>query len=215
MSSVHREFCEQKCKEIQGKQNSNNATQSRSYSKTVIEVLCEGEATTDNRPFYRYAKRYELLHSVGNLPSDSVVYIIAMKDYYSKSMEAHDEIGHGGHDKKLAFIKKKWGILWSEVEIFPNLCEACLCKRSDPKKGVVVKPILSYGFNSRGQVDLIAFQSRSSQEGYKFSINYQDHATKFLFASSEEYRSKICRGRNFFLPSVLLWFYKATTGVNL
>jgi hypothetical protein len=45
-------------------------------------------------------------------------------------------------------------------------------------KGVVVKPILSKEFNSRGQVDLMDFQS-NPDGNYKFIMVYQDHLTKF------------------------------------
>jgi hypothetical protein len=43
---------------------------------------------------------------------------------------------------------------------------------------VVVKPILSKEINSRGQVDLMDFQS-NSDGNYKFLMVYQDHLTKF------------------------------------
>ena len=42
---------------------------------------------------------------------------------------------------------------------------------------MVVKPILSKEFNSRGQVDLMDFQS-NSDGNYKFLMVYQDHLTK-------------------------------------
>ena len=45
-------------------------------------------------------------------------------------------------------------------------------------KGVVVKPIMSSEFASRGQVDLIDIQSLS-QGVYKFITVYPDHLTKF------------------------------------
>ncbi|XP_068209297.1 KRAB-A domain-containing protein 2-like [Palaemon carinicauda] len=45
-------------------------------------------------------------------------------------------------------------------------------------KGVVVKPILSTEFSSRGQVDLIDMQSMSYRT-FKWIMVYQDHLTKF------------------------------------
>lgn len=44
---------------------------------------------------------------------------------------------------------------------------------------MLVKPIVTKGFNSRGQVDLTDFQS-SPDGKYKWLINYQGYATKFL-----------------------------------
>lgn len=45
-------------------------------------------------------------------------------------------------------------------------------------KGVVVRPILSKEFASRGQVDLVDMQSMPSN-GHKWIMVYQDHLTKF------------------------------------
>lgn len=63
--------------------------------------------------------------------------------------------------------------------LFASLCQICVRKRAVPKKGVVVRPILSDGFNVRGQVDLVDFQSCPDGD-FKFLMNYQDHGTKFL-----------------------------------
>ena len=51
-------------------------------------------------------------------------------------------------------------------------------KKKHISKGVVVKPILSKEFNSRGQVDLMDFQSNPDGK-YKFIMVYQDHLLKF------------------------------------
>ena len=50
-------------------------------------------------------------------------------------------------------------------------------------KGVVVRPILSKDFSSRGQVDLIDMQSMAHM-GYKWIMVYQDHLTKFCVLRS-------------------------------
>ena len=52
-------------------------------------------------------------------------------------------------------------------------------KHSAPKKGIVVKPMISSELNSRCQVDLIDLQSNRDGE-YKFIMVYQDHLTKFV-----------------------------------
>lgn len=53
-------------------------------------------------------------------------------------------------------------------------------KKIVSRKGLVVKPIVTKFFNSRGQVDLVDFQSAVDGE-FKWLMNYQDHATKFLY----------------------------------
>ncbi|GFU78453.1 KRAB-A domain-containing protein 2 [Trichonephila clavipes] len=52
-------------------------------------------------------------------------------------------------------------------------------KHSAPKKGIVVKPMISSKLNSRCQIDLIDLQSYRDDE-YKFIMVYQDHLTKFV-----------------------------------
>jgi hypothetical protein len=51
-------------------------------------------------------------------------------------------------------------------------------KKKYISKGVVVNLILSKEFNSRGQVDLMDFQSNPDGK-YKFIMVYQDYLTKF------------------------------------
>src|SRR5436309_4266617 len=77
------------------------------------------------------------------------------------------------------YIKEKYRITKVACEIFVSCCGTCNRKRIVPKRGVVIKPILSDGFNVRGQVDLIDFQSCHDGE-FNWLLNYQDHATKFL-----------------------------------
>jgi hypothetical protein len=50
-------------------------------------------------------------------------------------------------------------------------------KRSELSK-LVIKPVRSSDFSSRGQVDLIDYQS-VPDSGYKWVLHYQDHFTKF------------------------------------
>ncbi|XP_008189907.1 KRAB-A domain-containing protein 2-like [Acyrthosiphon pisum] len=52
-------------------------------------------------------------------------------------------------------------------------------KSSNPKRGLVSKPMLHNAFNSRAQVDLIDMQSQIYNE-FKFIMIYQDHLTKFI-----------------------------------
>jgi hypothetical protein len=64
------------------------------------------------------------------------------------------------------------------LELFKELCDECqLKKRKLASKGLVVKPIVSKEFNSRGQMDLIDMQSLSYGI---FIISLLDH---FISAS--------------------------------
>lgn len=66
------------------------------------------------------------------------------------------------------------------MNIFVKTCAVCEAKTPIGKKGLVVRPITSKDFNCRGQVDLIDLQSASDGR-FKWLMNYQDHATKFIF----------------------------------
>ncbi|XP_076383741.1 uncharacterized protein LOC143260987 [Megalopta genalis] len=80
----------------------------------------------------------------------NIQYYVTNEELYSILYETHTRIGHGGR-------------------ILSN----------EPKKGIVVKPMVSSELNSRCQVDLIDLQSNRSGE-YKFIMVYQDHLTKFV-----------------------------------
>ena len=58
------------------------------------------------------------------------------------------------------------------------MCEECQLRKRGQFKGVVVRPILSRCFNSRGHVSLVDMQSMPD-DIYRSIMNYQDHLTKF------------------------------------
>ncbi|XP_031344445.1 KRAB-A domain-containing protein 2-like [Photinus pyralis] len=94
--------------------------------------------------------------------------------------DTHVSIGHGGRNRMEKELNLKYKNITREmIVIYLNLCESCQKKQKVPKKGLVVKPILSKDMNSRCQVDLIDMQSQED-EGYKFILVYQDHLTKFV-----------------------------------
>jgi len=80
----------------------------------------------------------------------------------------------------MAEIKLKYcNIIKETIMIFLSLCTDCHKKSSNPKRGLVSKPILHSAYNSRAQIDLIYMQSQSINN-YRFKMNYQDHLTKFV-----------------------------------
>ena len=94
---------------------------------------------------------------------------------------AHIATGHGGRDRMIKEVNKKYANIPREVlGIYKSYCQECQKKRKRPKtQGVVVQPILTKEFASRGQVDLIDMQSMA-QNSYKWIFVYQDHLTKFV-----------------------------------
>ncbi|XP_046608871.1 KRAB-A domain-containing protein 2-like [Neodiprion virginianus] len=185
-SGVCEETFLQKIKHIMDFNNGKRVMWDCEHSKKVKTILSRTEAKADMSHYY-YFKKYELLQigSVSSIvlkrssESDDLVYMVPVEGYFEKLLEAHNQTGHGGRDEMLYYMKQKWRIPRSACEIFISCCETCNRKKSTVRKGVVVKPILSRGFNARGQVDLIDFQSCPDGE-YKWLMNYQDHATKFI-----------------------------------
>lgn len=137
---------------------------------------------------YRNAKKYDVM-SVGEEKllilrrkdlNSPVVQVPSTDMYYDILLQAHISTGHGGRDKLIYNLKQQYVIPVPIMILFLNLCKICLNKKSCPKTGIVVRPIISQDFNKRGQVDLIDLQSTPSHN-YKWILNYQDHLTKFCF----------------------------------
>jgi len=62
--------------------------------------------------------------------------------------------------------------------VYLALCEHCQLKKKTPKRGFVLRPILSHYMNSGCQVDLIDMQYEPDGY-YQLIMNYEDHLTKF------------------------------------
>jgi hypothetical protein len=100
---------------------------------------------------------------------------------YCVAKKIHFTVGHGGRDKMIKEANKKYvNVSIEALDLFKEQCEECqLKKRRTASKGIVVKPIISKEFNSRGQIDLIDMQSFKFND-YRFLMVYQDHLTKFV-----------------------------------
>lgn len=144
-------------------------------------------AITRESADYYWLSKYDILETTDEeflifkkkTVSDPTVRIVPLEKYFDILTEVHKAVGHGGREKIMYNIKSKMYIPKKAIELFVKLCSVCELKRSLPKKGIVTKPLISKDFNSRGQVDLIDLQSAPDGE-YKWLMNYQDHATKFL-----------------------------------
>ena len=81
---------------------------------------------------------------------------------------------------------------------FVNDCATCFKMRNNSKKlRSGHRPILTIGFGSRGQVDLIDLQS-SDFDGMKWLLTYCDHGTKF--AATTPLPNKHVHGPSLFSP---------------
>jgi len=113
-------------------------------------------------------------------PDESALYYVSEEDTFDVIKRAHIATGHGGRDRMMKELQRKYANITTKcLELYKSLCEECQKRRKRPMtKGVVVHPILSKEFSSRGQVDLIDMQSLA-KANYNWIMVYQDQLTKF------------------------------------
>lgn len=117
--------------------------------------------------------------STDPLAMDLWVRVVHEGNLFKLLYELHVE---GGHMKGRTFekkIKDKFCRVprWAH-EAIVKCCATCIGRKPRPQFTAGHTPIISRGFGSRGQVDLIDLQSMPDGE-YKFLLNYQDHALKW------------------------------------
>ena len=137
--------------------------------------------------------------------TDPILYYAFAEEMYSIVLRSHLNTGHGGRDKMLKEVNKKYANVTRDVlKLFKEMCEECqLKKRKIASKGLVVKPLLSR-ILSRGQVDLVDMQSMRDGDIFKFILHYQDHLTKF--AVLRPLTSKLAAEVGFQLLDIFLLF---------
>ncbi|CAF4620444.1 unnamed protein product, partial [Rotaria socialis] len=137
----------------------------------------------------------ELVYDIKkNLP------LITFENLYEKIKECHVAVGHSDRDKTWSEVKRRYaGIPQQAIDICIRMCDACQTRRSIPKPACG-KPILSVGFLTRLQVDLIDMHS-VQHNGFKFIMYVKNHFTKssWLFAlPSKEANNVAAHLRNIF-----------------
>ena len=96
-------------------------------------------------------------------PTESPVYFVTLEETYVIKT-AHLATRHGGRDRMIKELEKKFANVHREsIELFKSFYMVCQekakrqkkkTKKKKQNKGVVVRPILSNEFSSRGQFDL-------------------------------------------------------------
>jgi len=111
-------------------------------------------------------------------PDERPVYYVSIEDTFDVIKKAHIATGHGGRDKMTKHLADKYAnITRDALKLFKSYCSVCQEKtKRSVATGVVVRPILSHDFNSRGQVDLVDMQSKACGS-YKWIMVYQCHLT--------------------------------------
>jgi len=106
--------------------------------------------------------------------------VIAAEDMFDICMKIHKNVGYQGRQGMEKEAKKfYYNVSRPIIELFLQYSAEYQTKRKKTvNHGLVVKPIISDHFNSRGQVDLVDMHSLPDGE-YHYILNYQDHLTKF------------------------------------
>ena len=147
---------------------------------------------------YHWVKKYEIVpvaHRSGTFPMTEMQLVFAGEGPLTAATElqvvshqgrvfADLKMVHvdGAHCKARAFhdrTKAKFGksIPQWAVLLFAELCPTCVRRLARKTTSAGHKPILTRGLGSRGQVDLIDFQSCPDRH-HKFLLNYQDQGVK-------------------------------------
>lgn len=171
------------------------------YNKIISDVQTSKLKLKKDAKDYRRLKRFEVMKIGGvtklilppedgcEINVENIKVYVHNDELFDILRSAHIDIGHGGLHRMYDIIHKKYhNVQRKIIQLFLNHCEICQRKKSFPKKGVVVKPLLFNRVGARGQVDLIDMQS-CKDKNYKFILNYQDHLSKFVLLRPLETKS--------------------------
>ena len=122
----------------------------------------------------------QLIKPLDKSPNRIIQVYVHNEELFNLLYKVHCETGHRGLHKMYSVIKDGYANVTRDVVLaFLQCCETCIKRRAHPKKGLVVKPIITKEAYGRGQVDLIDMQSCKDGE-FNFIMNYQDHLSKFV-----------------------------------
>jgi hypothetical protein len=110
---------------------------------------------------------------------DTVKRIIYFEAAYTEIMRAHGQ-DHTKGCTLYAHLGEQFENIGRKLcKMFTDMCPICITqmKLNRPVSGI--KPIITHGFGTHGQVDLINFQSMPNGD-FCFLMNYIDHSVKFL-----------------------------------
>jgi len=141
-----------------------------------------GKSTGIDPKFHFWCKKYFKLSYVAGIEilcsKKDDRRVVTIETYYSVLLDSHLNTGHDGHDKMRFELNQHYCWLPSTViDIFLECCSSC-CVRKSVKKAIVPTAIISVGFLTRLQIDLIDFRSRPDNQ-YKWILHCQCHYSKF------------------------------------
>ncbi|CAF1150067.1 unnamed protein product [Didymodactylos carnosus] len=107
--------------------------------------------------------------------------VVMLESFYHILHETHEQTGHGGRDKVRYEISQHYSWIPSKaIDIFLSGCVACQV-RKPVKNHVVPKAIISLGFMTRVQIDLIDLRTRPDKQ-FNWILHCRDHFSKYSWA---------------------------------
>ena len=95
--------------------------------------------------------------------------------------KCHERVGHSGREKTWSEVQANYSwIRYDTISLYLKTCSQCSL-RKPLKNRPCGKPIISLGFLSRVQIDLIDMTSRPDQD-FKWILHIRDHFSKFSWA---------------------------------
>ena len=95
--------------------------------------------------------------------------------------KCHERVGHSGREKTWSEVQANYSwIRYDTISLFLKTCSQCSLGKL-LKNRPCGKPIVSLGFLSRVQIDLIDMTSRPDQD-FKWILHMRDHFSKFSWA---------------------------------
>jgi hypothetical protein len=133
----------------------------------------------DSEPFLFYKKDQEAFTDGDKILLEKMVQLATKEELFDVLTKIHRDVGHGKVKKMMPAVSRKYSnISRLFVEAFCKTCSRCNEGAPRPAARAGHTPIITSGFNSRAQVDLIDMQTAAVGE-YKWIMVYQDHGMKF------------------------------------
>jgi hypothetical protein len=130
---------------------------------------------------------------------DTVKRIIYFEAAYTEIKRARNQDHTKGRTLYAHKVRRLYARLGEQFEnigselckMFTDMCPICITRLKCNRPVTGIKPIITHGFGTRGQVDLIDFQSMPNGD-FCFLMNYIDHGVKFLFSIPLTHKHASC-----------------------
>ena len=107
--------------------------------------------------------------------------VVTRESLFQNIKKCHERVGHSGREKTWSEVQANYSwIRYDIISLFLKTCSQCSL-RKPLKNRPCGKPIISLGFLSRLQIDLIDMTSRPDQD-FKWILHMRDHFSKFNWA---------------------------------